>query len=462
WQRQPIGGAGPFVWENVVGATDTVLSADTLVGYAYRFAVVCSNTNDSIFSASFLIPQLPPHPAVSINPSTTPVTYCLGDSVKFSATFFTGAVYDWMLDSVVIPGWKFNDIGATEPGVYMVRVSSALSPCPGWSNKVTLIVNDPGYSVSITKPSDSIICAGNSMTLTASGSKGGLTYQWRKNNVDIAGATSASYVVTTGGYYRVMAFDGTSTCQAASRNINIIVKPNPPAVLSLPGGTATACENEGVQLNANTGGFSYEWTRGGSTIFGWTDSSQVIKNSGTYAVKVRSVDGCVSVSSSVTVNILPSPTPVITRSGLVLSTTGLYTSYQWVRNGVDIAGEIATNHNLSKNGIFQIRVKDGNGCEGLSNPISIMEQGLTINNTALITEQLKIYPNPTSSVVYIQSPVAVQVSVKDVTGKTIYEARETKEIDLSKYADGIYLFTISDKDGVELIKQQRVTKFSEK
>jgi hypothetical protein len=467
WQRKPLGGAGPFVWTSIAGATDTVLNSDTLVGYEYRFAVICSNTGDTAFSSSFQIPALPPHPPVAINPTSTPVFYCLGDSVKFSATFFTGAVYDWMLDSVVIPGWKFNDIGATEPGTYMVRVSSAFSPCPGWSNKVKLVVNDPGYSVNITKPSDSIICAGTSLNLSATASKAGLSYQWRKNNVDIPGATSSSYLVTTGGYYRVMAYDGTSTCQAASRNILITVKPNPPAVITIPGGTATACENEGVQLNANTGGFTYEWTRGGSTIFGWSDSIQVIKNSGIYSVKVRSVDGCVSVSSSVTVNILPSPVPFITKSGLVLSSTGVYTAYQWIRNGFDMPNipvgiSTSPSFTLTKNGIYKVRVKDGNGCEGTSNPIEIMEQGLSIGNVGVQTEQIKIYPNPTESTVFIESPVNVLVSVKDVTGKTIYEARETKSVDLSKFADGVYLFSISDKDGVELIKQQRVTKYTKR
>ena len=96
-------------------------------------AVICSNTNDTVYTSAFQVPALPAHPAVTINPTTTPVTYCLGDSIKFNATNFTGAVYDWMLDSVTIPGWKFSDLGATEPGTYMVRVTSALSPCPGWS-----------------------------------------------------------------------------------------------------------------------------------------------------------------------------------------------------------------------------------------------------------------------------------------------------------------------------------------
>lgn len=263
-----------------------------------------------------------------------------------------------------------------------------------------------------------------------------------------------------------MAYDGVSTCQAASRNIKITVKPNPPALISIPGGTATACENEGVVLNANTGGFSYEWTRGGSTIFGWKDSSHLVKNSGVYAVKVRSSDGCVSVSSSVTVNILPSPVPVITKTGLVLSSTTIYPGgYQWIRNGSDISGSTGMTHTLLYNGVYKLRVKDANGCEGESNPIEVSESGLqddptSVTTVALQSEQIKIYPNPTESKVYIESPVSVLVKVKDVSGKTIYESRETKEVDLSKFADGVYMFSISDKSGNELIKQQRVSKIT--
>lgn len=468
WQRKAVGSTpSPLTWTAVPGAIDTILAADTLVGYEYRLGVICGNTHDTAFSTSFKIPALPPHPTVSISPATTPINYCLGDTVKFAATNFTGAVYDWMVDSVVIPGWKFSDLGATEPGVYMVKVSSALSPCPGWSNKVTMVVNDPGYKVTITKPADSILCAGTTVILTAVSSKPGVTYQWRKNNVDIAGATSSSYGVTTTGYYRVMVSDGISTCPAASRSVLMTVKPNPPAVISVPGGTTTACENEGVILNANTGGFSYEWMRAGSTVVGWTDSTLLVKNSGVYSVKVRSADGCVNTSADITVNILPAPTPVITKTGsgtsTVLSTGTGYVSWQWYRNGLPIPGATTFEINTVKlNGLYTVKVTGANNCEGESTPVEVNELGLSIGNTSYANDQIKIYPNPTQSIVNIESPIEVQVSVKDVTGKTVYEAKLTKQVDLSKFADGVYMFTISDKEGNELIKQQRVTKFTSK
>jgi hypothetical protein len=382
--------------------------------------------------------------------------------VKFNATTYTGAIYDWSIDSAVVYGWKFSDMGATLPGTYMVKVTSPLSPCPTWSNKVKLVANDPGYTVNITTPADSIICAGSSMILTATSSKPGLTYKWRKDNVDIPGATSSSYVVTTGGYYRVTGYDGVSSCPAVSRNILITVKPNPPAIITVPGGTTTACENEGVMLNANTGGFSYEWQKSGSTIVGWTDSSQLIKTSGVYKVKVRSSDGCVSVSSGVTVNILPAPTPIIVKSGLTLSTTLSYITYQWIRNGLDISGATSPTLTLTKQGLYKVRVTNANNCIGESPLIEVMDQGLNIGNVSITSDNIKIYPNPTQSKVFIESPVAVTVKVTDIVGKVVVERQETKEVDLGKLADGVYLFTISDAEGNELIKQQRVTKISNK
>ena len=454
WQRRP---SSTLLWSNIAGAVDTVLSADTLVGYDYRFAVICTNTLDTVYTAPFSVPQLPPHPPVSISPATTPATFCLGDTVKFNATHFAGASYEWTRDSVAVPGWIFSDFGAVDAGTYMVKITSALSPCPGYSNQVRLIENDPGYTVAISTPTDSIICAGTSVTLYASASKPGVTYQWRKDNVIIPGATSAVLIVSSTGYYRATANDGISSCAAVSRNVLITVKPNPPAIITVPGGTTTACENEGVTLNANTGLFSYEWTRGGSTVFGWTASSHVVKNSGVYRVKVRTADGCVSLSAPVTVNILPAPTPVISRSGLVLSSVGAYTSYTWVRNGTDIVGGTGS-ITVSKNGYYKLRVTDANGCVGESNSIEINENGLGIAPLVLDAGQIKIYPNPTNGKVFIESPVLLDLEVKDIAGKTIFTVNEAKEIDLSKYADGTYLLLIRNND--QLLKQQRITKTS--
>lgn len=457
WQRRDL--AAPAGWASIVGATDTVLSADTLIGYDYRMMVVCSKTNDTVYTPVFSVPQFPPHPAVNINPSTTPIVFCLGDTVHFTATNYAGALYDWMRDSVVVPGWKFSDMGATDPGTYMVKVTSSASPCPAYSNKVKLVANDPGYSVVITKPADSIICAGSSLTLTGTGSKSGLTFQWRKDNVAIPGATSPTYLVTTSGYYRLTATDGSSSCPAVSRNIFITVKPNPPAVITVPGGSLTGCEGDGVKLNANLGGFTYQWNRAGSPVYGLTDSSIIVRVAGTYSVKVITPDGCMTTSAPVTVNILPAPVPVITRSGTLLTATGgAYIAYQWYRNDVAIPGANSATYNITKKGMYKVCVVGTNNCEGCSTPISAMDNELSIDQSSVANGEIRIFPNPTTSIVNIESPVLLNVEVKDVAGRSVMSVTDAKQVDLSKLADGVYMFILRDKE--QTVHQQRVTKVS--
>jgi hypothetical protein len=429
-----------------------------LIGYDYRFAAICANTNDTTFTSIFSLPALPPHPNVFINPTASPITFCLGDSVKFDATSFSAAVYDWMKDSVELPGWKFSDFAATEPGTYMVRVSSALSPCPAYSNQIKLKTNDPGYTVSLTLPTDSIICAGNSVLLTAMSSKPGLSYQWRRNNVNIPGASSNTYLVTSGGAYSVLAFDGLSACPAISRSILFSVKPTPPATISVPGGTTTACEDVGVLLSAPKGLYRYQWRRAGAEVVGWNDSAQVIRNSGAYSVKVISADGCISVSSDIDVNIIPSPIPLITRAGFKLGTTTPYVSYTWIRNSTEEVGS-GSILNVTKKGVYRVKVVDFNGCTGISTPIEMMDQELSISNNKLDNAVIKLYPNPTSGNIVVESPVPVYLCVKDFLGKTIINRTISKQLDLHAYPDGVYLLIISDADG-NLIQQEKVTKIS--
>lgn len=457
WQRRDLYAPGA-VWVNVAGADSNVLSADSLGGFEYRMKVLCTNTSDSNFTAAYALPLLAAHPPIEINPPTSPVSFCLGDTVKLNATNYAGSIYDWMLaDSTVIPGWKFSDFAATEPGTYMARATAPGLPCPAYTSQVTLNVNDPGYSVILGVSSDTFICEGNTVALTASGSKAGLSYQWTKNNMDIPGATGTFFLAGETGSYRIEAFDGVSLCPAASRSIRIEVRPNPAAVLRVPGGTTTACEEEGVLLSASAGGYSYEWTRLGATVVDMNDSSELIRNSGTYRVKVRSADGCVSVSNEIAVNILPSPVPLISRSGTTIGTS-FYPAYYWIRNGNDTVST-AQSFTATLAGLYRVVVRDVNGCSGTSDPIELYGDGLSIEEA---TEQgaLMIYPNPSTGIVYIKGSLAPDVTVKDVTGKFIMSVKAARTIDLGHFPDGLYIFILSTDD--QLIGQERITKMSGK
>ncbi|WP_344823175.1 T9SS type A sorting domain-containing protein, partial [Rurimicrobium arvi] len=156
------------------------------------------------------------------------------------------------------------------------------------------------------------------------------------------------------------------------------------------------------------------------------------------------------------------PVPVISRIGDTLSTTLSYPFYQWIRNGVDIPGANSRTYVMSLKGMYKVRVTGTNNCDGESTPVEAMDSWLSIDNSSVASSEIRVFPNPTSGKVTIESPMAVQVQVKDLSGRVIIRSRDTKEVDLGKLADGVYMFVILDKDGVQQIAQQRVTKMSNK
>ena len=54
-------------------------------------------------------------------------------------------------------------------------------------------------TVNLTQSGSLSFCNGDSVTLTANGT--GYQYQWKKNNVNIAGATAQTYVAKTAGTF---------------------------------------------------------------------------------------------------------------------------------------------------------------------------------------------------------------------------------------------------------------------
>lgn len=456
WQRAV---SGTTVWSNIPGATDSLISGDTLMGYDYRLRVLCANTRDTVYSGTFSVPALTPHPPVAITPSASPIVFCLGDTVKLLANNFSAAVYDWERDGVLIPGWKFNDLGASLPGTYRVTVRSPLSLCPATSEAVLLKQIDPGFAVTLLTPADSFACEGNAVVLNGSASKSGVRYQWRRNNVDIPGATFATYAATSSGVYTLTADDGVSSCKAVSRSIPVTMLPAPVAKISVSGGVTTACENDGVRLNANPiAAFTYQWMRGGSPVVGFTDSVLVVRSSGVYTVKVRSKDGCVSVSDPIRVTILPSPKPIISRTGLVLQSVFPFPAYEWYRNGALLVGRNADTLRLTQKGNYQLKVKDSTNCEGVSNTIYVGDESLAIDESAAVAT-MRLFPNPTSGVLNIECPVPFVAELKDVVGRTLMSGITGTHVDLSSLPDGVYLLLVQNPDG-SIRTQQRVMKSS--
>lgn len=171
-----------------------------------------------------------------------------------------------------------------------------------------------------------------------------------------------------------------------------------------------------------------------------------LTESGVYSDSLISqVMGCDSVIE-LTLTVLDSADPQIDLDSFVLS-TGSFASYQWLLDGQPITGATAQTYAITENGSYSVQVTDLNGCQGLSDSISIINVG--IETRGLGQAFIRIYPNPISTntaVVRAQTRVE-RVDVLDMSGKVVLRANED-EVDVTSLSNGLYFFRVNLANGI--------------
>jgi hypothetical protein len=168
--------------------------------------------------------------------------------------------------------------------------------------------------------------------------------------------------------------------------------------------------------------------------------------------------GCYDTTNVTVVTNYPKPIkPVITNTAPLLQIPAIYTYYQWYKNGAIIVGANSYQLLTTTGGLYHVQVTDENGCLNYSDTVTILGSN-GIKNT-VSQDVLKIYPNPTRSIVNIDAPVRVDVEVTDVTGRQIYSGKDVKSVNMENVADGTYIFRIFDENH-QLITVQKINKLS--
>jgi hypothetical protein len=169
-----------------------------------------------------------------------------------------------------------NPYGQT---VYSLPVTVTVNPVP----VAELLANGP-----------TTICAGTSVTLTASG---GGTYQFQRNGQPLAGVTAATYSTTLTGSYTV-AVTNSFGCTTISAPVAVVVNPQPAAPL------ITAVYNGPVTTLSSSASDGNQWYLNGVAIAGATDQTYPVSATaqyGSYSVVVTSAQGCSSLPSNLSV-----------------------------------------------------------------------------------------------------------------------------------------------------------------
>jgi hypothetical protein len=406
-------------------------------------------------------------PVAGIATAGTP-SFCSSGSTILTlsgATTGGGISYQWQSSA---DGATWSDISGATDVIYTTPVltsttyyqcvtTCALSALTNTSNIDTVTVipaTVPTVSV-VATPGDTI-CTSTSVTFTATSTGGGNTptYQWTKNGISV-GVNSEVYTDNSlnNNDIIVCAMTSSAACATPATATGSVVMAvgalGIPAVSISANPGDTICAGTPVIFTAITtnGGTlpAYRWTRNGILYStGNTLSSAPINNGDIIECVLTGNGGPCAVadtaSATIEMTVHTPIVPVITRNGNMLS-TGDYVTYQWNLNNTTING--ATNNTYTsaslQDGGYSVTVTDNNGCSATSEEtLGIAD----VNNG----NGVKIYPNPSTSVIYIQSSVSVTADLLSIDGKLILHQEDAKTIDMSSLSSGMYLITVYNKD----------------
>ena len=320
-------------YPNIAGAT----YAWSITGGTYT-GVLGNTTNESVTptsSGSFLITLtvtkggctstttknvnvVIPNAAFTINPNPTcskNITYFVAAPGYASYYWqFGDGAYSYAFPASTPQHQYTNNTGA--PISFLVALT-VTTPDGCSSTKTQNVIVHPKPIVTVT-PNPSTICKGGSVILTANVNQNGNTmcssynYQWKKNGVNILGATSSTYTATGFGLYSVFVSGSTPSCNCTMLSDTAVVKLFPEPIANIetssticfdPSGnpwsfnlTATSYVGYTYNWSASVGGISFS-PNGSSSNF--TTATGTLVNNGNFIIylQVTDANGCVAYDS---------------------------------------------------------------------------------------------------------------------------------------------------------------------
>jgi hypothetical protein len=226
-------------------------------------------------------------------------------------------------------------------------------------------------AVSITASPGTTICAGTSVTFTATPTNGGSSpsYQWKLNGVS-TGTNSPTYTTTTLTNGNVVSCVMTSSLSCASpltatsNSLTMTVNPTVTPAVSISASATTICAGTNVTFTAsptNGGTPTYQWKLNGGNVGtnSATWASTALANGDQVSCVMTSTASCASpgivTSNSITMTVNPGVVPSVTISAsattICSGTSVTFTatpvnggtpSFQWKLNGGNVGGNSST------------------------------------------------------------------------------------------------------------------------
>lgn len=315
-------------------------------------------------------------------------------------------------------------------------------PCTPQSNNSPTVV---------TSVSNSTVCAGQPISLTASGAD---SYTW-STGANGASTSDSPSTAGTATYY----VSGTNSVTGCVDTEMILVQVDPSPNVFVMANPPVVCAGSNAVMTA-FGASSYAWSNG---VTGQNISVNPTSNA-SYTVIGTNALGC---SGTFVQNITVNPLPVvsaISNNGAEACKDDVFTisanggvTYQWLSNtssNILQGNPVTVQANATT--IFTVLATGSNGCVGKA---TVTQEISACTGIAKVTalSGVNVYPNPTSGMLTIEfnSNISKSVTVADVTGRVVMTTTGTDSVvalDLANLAAGVYYVKMQTATATEVVK----------
>ena len=326
---------------------------------------------------------VPAAPTITTEPANQ--TAVTGQTAIFTVVATGSALsYQWNKNGAAISGGTSSTYttppttGSDNGAQFMVVVSNNAGSVT--STAATLTVNAAVVAPTITsQPANQIVTAGLTATFSVvAAGNAPLSYQWQKNGANIGGATASSYTTAatttadSGSKFDVVVGNSAGSVTSAVATLTVNAAAIAPTITTQPvNQTVTAGQTASFSVVATgTAPVSYQWNKNGTAISGATSSTYTTpattsSDSGAqFTVVVSNSAGSVtSTAATLTVNaaaVAPAITTQPVNQVVTVGQTATFTltatgtaplSYQWQKNGANIAGATASSYTTAATAI---------------------------------------------------------------------------------------------------------------
>lgn len=428
-----VGNANTYSW--TASGSSPLLTGYTSAGNGNIPSLQLTNTSSTPQNVIYLVTPsnqgcngTPVQFNISVMPCLSVSTpsdqyYCAQDNASAFVFSGVGSSYTWVNSNTTIglqnAGVNFvpnfttqNTTTTTQTAT--ITVTPNFMGCAGTPQSYTITV----YPLPIVAAgADQAVCAGGSVTLTASGAP---SLTW--DNGILNGQTFV---------------------------------PNASTTYTVTGTDANGCQNQDavfVQVNQPTSA-----TLNINACNSYTLNGQTYTQSGTYDQLLSNAAGCdSSLTLNLSLNFSPSQPNIYVQNQINLSTDltpGL--SYQWITCSdlTPIAGQTAITFNPSSNGVYAVVVTNSCGSD-----TSLCTSITTIGLEEWAKENMLLYPNPNNGNFTLEVPDALigqKVYIYDMQGRLLDQLELTTKvnyIEFKHFARGAYWLQIENEVPLKWIK----------